>query len=248
MSLTSTPEVPFATIYATDLVFVEGCWKLCGDAHCCSFSRHKAKFKFLSKTPGQELPLLPGEYAYLSQNGYLAQFQDHEHRVVDYNFGENRTLRMETIISRRPGCACDHGTRPTICRLYPSFPVFDVDGRLTGLDRVGIYDAMEDLDGLERICKVDTMPLAEVEKLLTITTAIAAEPRALFYMMAYQLTHAYVRDRLVTLKGDRVMSMFTVFENALLRNQLIEADVLKGHLNTLADRFEARWPGQFHLP
>ena len=67
-------------------------------------------------------------------------------------------------------------------------------------------------------------------------------------MMAYQLTHAYVRDRLVTLKADRVISMFTVFENALLRNQLIEADGLKARLNALADRFEARWPGQFYLP
>lgn len=248
MNSNNIPKIPFDKIYDTDLVFVEGCWKLCGDAHCCSFSRHKAKFKFLYKTPGQELPLLPGEYEFLSQNGYLQQFQDHEHRVINYAFGEGRTLKIETIISRRPGCACDHGTRPTICRLYPSFPIFDVDGRLTGLDRVGIYDAMENIDGAERICKVDSIPLSEMQKFLTIACSISAEPRALFYMMAYHLTHTYLRDRLVALKGDQALSVFSVFENALLRGKLIEADILKARLNDLADRFEARWPGQFHLP
>lgn len=245
---TTIPAVDFETIYATDLVFVEGCWQLCGDAHCCSFSRHKAKFKFIGKTPGQELPLLPGEYEYMAAKGYLAQFQEQEHRVLRYQFGENRLLRLETIVSRRQGCACDSGTRPTICRLYPVFPKFDVDGRLKGLDRVGIYDALEELDGLQRICQVETMPLGEVEKLLTITGAIGAEPRAVFYMMAYHLTHSYIRDRLKELGSDGTTSMFTVFESALLRNQLIEPDVLKGRLNALADQFEAYWPGKFYLP
>lgn len=241
-------RIDFDAIYRTDLVYVPDCWKLCGDAHCCSFSRHKAKFKFIAKSTGQELPLLPGEYEYLQRQGWLPQFQDHEHRAITYAFGPGRALVMESILSRREGCACDHATRPTICRLYPVFPVFDVEGRLVGIDRVGIYDAMEELDGEPRICKVETMPLTELQKLLCITRTIAAEPRAIFYMMAYKLAHDYVRERLVTLRAGRPVSFFQVFENALLRNQLIEADELNRRLNGLADRFEARWPGEFRLP
>ena len=58
-------------IYSTDLTFVPNCWKLCGDAHCCSFSRYKAKFRMIAKTPFQELPLLPGEYEFLAAKGWL---------------------------------------------------------------------------------------------------------------------------------------------------------------------------------
>jgi len=242
-----TAQIDFYVIQATDLVYVPGCWQLCGDAHCCSFSRHKANFKFVGKAPGQELPLLPGEYAYLTSKGLLAQFQDHTYRAVPYTFG-SRSILMESIISRRPGCACDHGTRPTICRLYPVLPVFDVDGRVTGVDRVGIYDQLEDLDGGPRICKVDTLPVDELGKLLTVTTEIAREPRALFYMIAYKLAHDHVLERVRALRGERAVSAFSVFETGLMRSALIDHAVLAEELGALADQFEARYGADFALP
>jgi hypothetical protein len=239
----------FDTIYATDLVYVPACWKLCGDAHCCSFSRHKARFKLIAQTPGQELPLLPGEYGYLDARGYLAQFGDHDHRVIEHRFGAgSRRLVVETIISRRAGCACEHATRPTICRLYPVFPVFDVDGRLVDVDRVGIYDALEALDGLPRICQVDTVPTAEWRKLLTVTTAIADDPVRVFYVMAYKIAHDHVTARLPMLKGKRPLSLFAVFEGALLRGKLFDLPALNATLDALADAFEARWGERFSLP
>lgn len=239
--------IDFDVIYGTDLVYVPGCWRLCGDAHCCSFRRYKERFKLLGRTPGQELPLLPGEYDYLSRKGYLAQFQDHEHRAVPYQFGD-RKIMIETILSRREGCACDHSTRTTICRLYPVLPVFDIDGGLVDIDRVGIYDLLEEMDGYERICKVETLPVSELKKLLTVTREIAREPRALFYISAYKLAHDYVRERLVTLRGKQTVTFFKVFENSLLRNSLIEKDVLTDRLTALANAYEARWEADFVLP
>src|SRR3954468_4396817 len=74
----------FERIYVTDLTFVPDCWKLCGDAHCCSFSRYKAKFRMIARTPFQELPLLPGEYEFHLAKGWLKQFEPFEHRVIEF--------------------------------------------------------------------------------------------------------------------------------------------------------------------
>ncbi len=71
----------FEQIYATDLVYVPECWKLCGDAHCCNFARYKSRFKMIGCTPFQELPLLPGEYEFLASKNWLNQFGEHDHVV-----------------------------------------------------------------------------------------------------------------------------------------------------------------------
>lgn len=245
--MTAAVRIDYASIYATDLVYLPGCWQLCGDAHCCSFRRHKARFRLIGTKPVQELPLLPGEYAHLRENGFLAQFQDHEHRVLDYAFG-TRSLRLESIVSRRPGCACDHGTRPTICRLYPLLPVFDMDGHLTGVERIGIYDALAEMDGQEKVCQVDRMSFSELEKFLAIAATIARDPRALFYVAAYRLAHDHVRQRLAELKGDGAASFFSVFESSLLRGKLVDHAQLGAKLAALADTFEARYGREFSLP
>lgn len=238
--------VDFAAIYATDLVYTPGCWKLCGDAHCCSFARHKAKFRMLGRTAAQELPLLPGEYVFLARKGWLGQFGDHTHRRIDFAF-DGRSMTIESIVSQRTGCACDHATRPAICRLYPVLPVFDETGRLTAIDSVGIYDRLEAMDGLERACRIDSVPLSELQKLLAITSAIAADPVALFYAMAYRIAHEHVEGRLMALRGDRGVSYFQVFEGAALRGRLIDTVAFGMQLGALADRFDALYGTAFRL-
>ncbi len=98
-------EAAFDKIYSTDLVYQPDCWQLCGDAHCCNFSRYKAKFKLIAKNHFQELPLLPGEYDYLETRGCLTQFSDFEHKVIEYTL-DHRSIQVESIVSRRPNCAC----------------------------------------------------------------------------------------------------------------------------------------------
>src|SRR5262245_64791796 len=105
--LETVDRVMFDEIYATDLRYVTDCWTLCGDAHCCSFSRYKARFRLIAQTPFQELPLLPGEYEFLASKGWLAQFGDYDHKVFEFVL-DKRCMRVESIISRRPHCACNH--------------------------------------------------------------------------------------------------------------------------------------------
>lgn len=237
----------FEQIYATDLEYVPGCWKLCGDAHCCSFARYKAKFKLIAATPFQELPLLPGEFEFLKNKGWLQQFGDYAHNVVDYSFGPH-SMRVESIVSKRPGCACDHATRPTICRLYPYFPNFDIDGRLIGIEPVGIYEILEELEGMAPACQITAVPPSEVNKLLEMAATIAQHPRWLYYIAAYRMTKLHVRERLLELRGGAATSFFTVFERALLRSRLLHHERLQSSLQELANQFEARYPGRFTLP
>jgi hypothetical protein len=236
----------FDKIYATDLVYVSNCWKLCGDAHCCSFARYKAKFKLIARTPFQELPLLPGEYAYLQAKGWLAQFGDHDHKVIEYAL-DTCTLKIESIISRRPHCACDHATRPIVCRLYPLLPVFTIHGTLSGVETYGIYEELEQIEGLAPACQLTTMPFDELSKFLTITSEIAKNPHHLYYLEAYRLTKAHVRAQLLYAKSTQQDNVFFLFEKMLIRKQVVNHVTLKSTLQTLATQFRAAYGPRFTL-
>jgi hypothetical protein len=234
----------FDQIYGTDLVYVPDCWKLCKDAHCCSFQRYKARFRIIGAKPAQELPLLPGEYEYLEEHGYLEQFKDFDHRVLNYSFG-SREIKIESIVSRRPNCACDHDTRTTICRLYPLMPVYDVTGRLLGTDKIGTYEVLEQEEGLNPACMVTGLPFEQLSKFLAIASAISSNPKALFYISAYRLANRHLQSRIATLKKQQSGDAFAIFEMNLLRGKLIDWTQLEEELVTLADSFAAKYGDDF---
>lgn len=239
--------IDFDTIYGADLVYRPDCWQLCGDAHCCNFSRYKARFRILERHPDREVLMLPGEYDYLRSRGWLEQFGNHQHNVIHYAFGE-RSVNIEWVTSPRPGCACDHPTRSTFCRLYPLLPVFDVEGRLTGTEDFGMYEVLEDLEGLDRACRITELPFDQVDKLLAIASAISSDPKALFYVSAYRLAKNHLRQRLQELHGDAKTSYFQVFETNLLMRRLMDHQRLCKVLSELATAFEDRYGERFSLP
>lgn len=236
----------FDKIYQTDLVYRKDCWQLCGDAHCCSFSRHKARFRRMAKTHFQELLLLPGELGYLRQKGWLKQFGDFEHRVTRYALGQG-TLTIESVISQRPNCACDHDTRPVICRLYPLLPVYDINGVIVGTEPLAIYDELERVDHLAPACQLTAMPFGELNKFLMIASEISKSPRLLFYMMAYRIAKTHVVSGLQSSIGTNCQSVFTCFEVAYLRNRLIDHTRLRSELQSLARAFREKFGPQFQL-
>ena len=244
--LTHSMWQSFEKIYATDLVYVSNCWKLCGDAHCCSFARYKAKFRLIARTPFQELPLLPGEYEYLQAKGWLAQFGDHDHKVVEYPL-DGGNLRVESIISRRPLCACDHDTRPTICRLYPLLPVFTIDGALLEVESVGLYELLEEIEGLAPACQLTALPFNELQKLLVITGELARHPIFLYYLAAYRQTKAHVQSRLLSVKAKQSGTAFALFESLLIRKNLIDHATLKAQLDDLLNQFRIQYGGHFQI-
>jgi hypothetical protein len=238
--------VDFELVYGTDLVFRPECWKLCGDAHCCTFGRHKARFALIGRGAAQELPLLPGELDFLVATGRLGRFARHQVRRAEYRFGPHR-LGIDSLVIAEAACGCDHDARTTVCRLYPVQPVFDEAGHLAGIERLGIYDQLESLDGGETICRIDSVPLSQMPALLAITSAIAADPVALFHVMAYDLAHKHVSARVAARKAARPASAFRIFETMFLRQELFDRDELDSALTDLAARFARRYGPGFRL-
>lgn len=219
---------------------------MCGDAHCCSFTRYKANFKLIAQHHFQELPLLPGEFEFLEKRGWLTQFGDFDHKVTDYPI-DGRSLRIESIVSRRPNCACDHDTRPVVCRLYPLLPVFNDAGWLTGADSFGIYEELEKIGEMAPACPLSSLPFDELQKFLLIASEIASRPSLLYYITVYRLTKSHVASRLKSAYISKGGSPFSVFEGMLLRGRAIDHTALKLQLCSLADRFAARYGNQFSL-
>ena len=236
----------FERIYATDLVYVPDCWKLCGDAHCCSFARYKSRFKMIARTPFQELPLLPGEYEFLATKGWLDQFGDHDHKVVEFSI-DGYTLKAESIVSRKQSCACDHDTRPTICRLYPLLPTFDLNGRLIGTSPIGIYEEMERIAGIEAACQLTALPFDQVNSFLAIADELGKNPCHLFYIQAYKITKRHVSDRLAGRFDSSDRDIFSLFEVGFIRRNLIDWELLRKSLSSLARQFENHFGDRFQL-
>lgn len=236
----------FERIYATDLVYVPDCWRLCGDAHCCSFARYKSRFKMIARTPFQELPLLPGEYDFLASMGWLKQFQEFEHKLIEFPI-DGYTLKAESIVSRKSDCPCDHDTRPTICRLYPLLPVFDLAGQLVGTEPVGIYEEIERIAGIDTACQVTALPFEEANKFFTIVGELSKNPTQLYYLEAYRITKHHVSARLQERYSTNDRNIFTLFETGLIRQNLIDKEYLRAELSQLARHFEEKYGDSFQL-
>ncbi len=245
MSLPEEARAAFATIYATDLVFEPDCWKLCGDAHCCSFARHKAKFRLMAKDQSQELPLLPGEWEFLCENGWDKQFGEHEFRADVHEVG-GRKLRIESVVSKRPMCVCDHGTRTTVCRLYPLVPQYEINGHLAGTEPLGIYEELERLDSLDPACKITGLGYPQLNLFLVLTNTLASHPVLLFYMMAYRITKRHATEGVIAKKtAAPEQSAFRHFETAYLRRQLINQEALDKELANLLTAFSTHYGQRF---
>ncbi len=236
----------FEEIFALDVVFQPDCWKLCGDAHCCSFSRHKARFRMLGRMgpASQVLPLLPGEYDFLTSQGWTAQFQDHERSRVPYDFGP-AVIHYDTLTSTRPHCACDHDTRTTVCRLYPLLPVFDEGGKLTSAAPLGVYEELEILDELKPACELTSMPFPQLNLYLQLAGKLSGHPVLHFHLMAYELVKRHVATRIGTEKEATGRTAFACFETAIIRRRLFDHETLKSDLADLYGRFVARHGASF---
>jgi hypothetical protein len=104
--------------------------------------------------------------------------------------------------------------------------VFDVDGRLIGTESFGMYEVLEELEDLERACKLTDLPFGEINKFMALASAISSDPKALFYVSAYRIAKHHLEERLQGLCGGTKASYFRVFENNLLTNKLIDHRVL----------------------
>jgi hypothetical protein len=226
------------------MVYGAQCWKLCGDGHCCHFSRYRP--------PGddavQEFPLFDGEFEYMQRHDLLSQYQQFEpqlwHIELDIGDYEFTTLRIQA----NGACPCDHQRRTTVCRLYPLLPQFELGKGLCGIDsRFTIYEEAEVLGKLPRACQISQLSFADMEKFLRMAAAIYAAPRCLFSVMAYAIHKQHVVARLAS---DMVFSRRRVHHSLYALEQqgtLLDKDTLREELNALGKTFSEYFGADFTL-
>ena len=235
-------ESTFDRIYKTDLVYAPNCWQLCGDAHCCNFTRYKSAMSILGRSL-QELPLLPGEFEFLSARGWIKRFANVQHRVIEFPLSLG-VMRLEFLVGHSQSCACEHDTRTTVCRLYPLLPIYDLLGRVTGVDMsFGIFEEIEAIDQTPRACKLDQIPFSELGKFLTISNAIAQNPTQLFYVMAYQIAKIHAAEQLRRAKQGAKpgTSTLRIFEGLYALGRLMDGSLMRVRLDALSDEFARRY-------
>lgn len=250
-----TVGVPFEAMYDAiqriDLLYQPECWKLCGDAHCCHFTRHKPPHA----RGHQEIPLLPGEWAYMQATGTLAGYPNARRTVLTFKL-EAGPLRYESLTIRTDKCPCRHDTRPTVCRIYPLLPEFAVDGSFIGADKyMTIYEEVENLLEQKPACAVvDTVSPAEMDKLGQLASALAAEPVVMFHVMAYSRAKAHLRRMLAAKArsldlhpGKSVSEAMVPIGTALLQGKLLDWSTLRKELDLLAGEFKAHYGPGFVL-
>jgi hypothetical protein len=243
-------QTTFETIHSTDLIYSPNCWKLCGDAHCCNLSAYKSQMKLIGSDI--VLMLLPGELEYIEHNGGLAHFGAFRRRFFDYPLSHG-TMRVNLLHAPVGRCPCNHELRPTICRLYPLLPVFEVDGRLAGIDaRFTIFEEIEHAEGISRGCKITSVPFTELDKFMSLAGAIGRNPLAVFYIMAYRLVkqHAieqFQRARNAAGAKSAPASPWVHFENLFARRKLLDQSVLRPQLEDLAAQFHGHYGPRFSL-
>lgn len=198
----------------------------------------------MGRKPFQELPLLPGEYEFMAERDLLNQFGDFQHKILNFEI-EGYDLKVESILVHTDVCPCSHDLRPTICRLYPALPVFDIDGRLIATETMGIYEEMERIAGLAPACRVDTLSMKELNKFLAITEQISRCPHFLYYLEAYRMTKQHASRQLQNAVEQGSANVFVAFEMGFLKNNLLDPAFLRDELSCLAAKFKQRYGATF---
>ena len=157
-------------------------------------------------------------------------------------------MRAESIVSRRPGCACNHATRPVVCRLYPLLPIFACDGKVVGVEDFGVFEVLERIENLEPACAIREIPVPQLNVFLEFCAVLASSPLWLFQLAAYRVTKAHVASGIEHDKAKTGKDAFKLFEWGFLRDNLIRRAELAQHLAGLADTFSTRWGPDFMVP
>ena len=156
-------------------------------------------------------------------------------------------LSYEAIKIPTTGCPCDHGRRPTVCRLYPLAPRYDLDRGFMGVDSTfSMMEIAEEFLGVPRSCRVDAVPFQELEKFIAISKAIETEPVIMFQFMALDLLKTLLRAGLKDNKDQIVKEDFNLSDKVQI-SVAIDWGRAKMALEDLGARFKKTYGPAFRL-
>jgi hypothetical protein len=239
--------VDWETIYSLNGIFEAGCWESGCAAHCCNYERVGRNFKIIKKV--NEVPLFPGEYLYLKQNGKLQPGS----MIKIIHFPLHNGVRIPVVLNWCPhnGRCPEHDYRPVMCRLYPYFPVVDPTGKVTALERSIPYDLFWERLEEPMPCAIRSLSLNSINAFLQIVTYLCLDPHNIFYLMA---AHIYKQQIDKGVRKNGLLepprdpnSFFANWEKLLLTNRLFDVDSTLNELTDLWIRLRQKYPDRFNL-
>lgn len=178
--LTMNKPTNWESIYSLNGIYEGECWKSGCDSFCCNYNRVGKNFKIIKKI--NEVPLFPGEYAYLKKNNKLQEGSS----IKIFSFSLNNGIKIPVILNWCPlnGKCSNHKYRPVMCRFYPYFPVVDCEGKVEAFERSIPYDLFWEELGEKMPCAIHSLSINSINSILKIVDHLCMDPDNRTYAIA----------------------------------------------------------------
>lgn len=231
ITLTNDEKIYWEKIFNSEFIFETECYKTC-NSFCCRWDSEDIPLKIIPK--GGTLFYLPKEYAYISQYGKVTELEPFKMKA---KFFDKEITLYYKHCNDDANCNIKF-SRSLYCKLYPFLPVFDINGTLTDLKYISVYDVTADIIKQKTPCYVKDLK----EKYLKHwqenpeTISLLTEPYTLFYLMVGNILHDnYVKTltnnlELISLTGNM---FWKKWEKLYLAGKLINKAQLEHDIEIL---------------
>lgn len=128
-------EINWESIYKKDFISFKDCYLTC-DGYCCK-NFFGSGFKLLNQN-AVVLPMLEGEYEYYKNQGGIYNISK-EAKREEFSFGDKKLVLYYLSCECR-GLCNPHCLRPLICRIYPYFPIVNIQGDILDFYPASLMD------------------------------------------------------------------------------------------------------------
>ncbi len=231
INLSSEEKIYWEKIFNSEFIFETGCYKTC-NSFCCRWDSPDMPFRIIPK--GGTLFYLPKEYEYISKYGKVTDIEPFKMKA---KFFDKEIYLYYKHCNDDSNCNIKF-SRSLYCKLYPFLPVFDIDGNLTNIKYISVYDVTADIIGQKTPCYVIDLK----EKYLKYwqenpeKISLLKEPYTLFYLMVGNILHDnYVHtltnnQELMSLSGS---TFWKKWEKQYLAGKLVDKIQLEKDIETL---------------
>lgn len=240
-------RVDWAYIHSQTFFTAEGCWTTCNGGFCCSIKCHPdlSALRFIP-TEGATMIYLEEEYSFLRQNGRVS---DNQAKYLSLDFGMEKPLRLISARCLYMGLCRDIIERPLLCKLYPYFPVFSLDGNIENFCPVNIFDLTLGTIGEKSLCTIKKDEYINFLNSLSPKLSffqLLNHPYFIFHSMAAKIfADIYINKlktnkQLMDIKGK---DFWRMWEYYYLSGKLFDMEGLKEKVAEIYKALKQQYPG-----
>jgi hypothetical protein len=243
--------VPWDVIHRQTFLLEDNCWLTCNGGFCCSNNHPDFQFRLIP-THGTTILYMEDEYDWLLRHGkvFAPDTPEGIANTVSLDFGGPRPLTVVQMPCRLLGKCQGVIDKPLLCRLYPMFPILDVEGNLQNIVHSSIFELTMALKRIKTPCTVVDKRQHYLKKWQNSPShlQVLKHPYILFYLQAAgHFTDVY-RQRFeanAELRGLSGKEFWQAWELEWLLGNLIDADELAGRVLTSYQNLVVRYGNFF---